>query len=457
MEILFTIAAFLILVGIVVTIHEGGHFITAVLCRIKVLEFSIGFGPKIFSKNLNIKGDQVLFTLRALPLGGFVKPLDQSALTAEEWEKMPEEEKSRSFANAKKWKKALMVFGGPFSNFVLAFILFLIAFSFVGTKGLPATVGEIVPNSPFVSSGLKIGDVIEKIDNKKITFSNDAHAYIANAAINGDKINILTSDQRNHIVDLSTVNLKELDDDISALTGLYFQGKIGTVVVDEIIPNSGAQKADLKAGDKIIALEGQEIKDLNKFMRRIKYFEKENITLTIERDGQLIEKTVIPEKTVQKNGKTTNIIGIMWEVPSSNLTTVHLGFTESAVQSFERVASSTWTTLVSIKKLVTAELSSKALSGPLSIADYSGKSAKHGLYTYLIMMAAISIAVGVFNLLPIPMLDGGHLLQYFIESIRNKDFTMSQQENFQYIGIATMTGIFVFAIINDINKYFSIF
>ena len=147
----------------------------------------------------------------------------------------------------------------------------------------------------------------------------------------------------------------------------------------------------------------------------------------------------------------------MWEVPSSNLTTVHLGFTESAVQSFERVASSTWTTLVSIKKLVTAELSSKALSGPLSIADYSGKSAKHGLYTYLIMMAAISIAVGVFNLLPIPMLDGGHLLQYFIESIRNKDFTMSQQENFQYIGIATMTGIFVFAIINDINKYFSIF
>lgn len=457
MEILFTICAFLLLVGIVVTIHEGGHFITALLCKIKILEFSIGFGPKIFSKNIKIKGDEILFTLRLLPLGGFVKPLEQQAVTPEEWEKLPELEKNRSFANAAKWKKALMVFGGPFSNFVLAFFLFIFAFAFVGNKGLPAVVGEILPNSPFVNSNLQIGDKIEKINGKKVTFVNDAHSHIANAAISGDKINILTSNNTNHIVDFSNTSLKELDDDISIITGLYFQGPLGNIVIDSIIPGSGADKADLKAGDKILSFEGYTSSDLNKFMRKIKYSKNETISLTIERNGEVLEKNIIPDTTVHKNGQKTNTIGIKWTAPESSLTTVHLGITESIQQSFDRVVTSTWTTLVSIKKLVTAELSTKALSGPISIADYSGRSAKHGLYSYLIMMAAISIAVGVFNLLPIPLLDGGHLLQYLIETVRQKDFTIKQLENIQLIGIATMACLFIFAITNDINKYFSLF
>ncbi len=451
MDILFTLAAFLLLIGIVVTIHEGGHFFTALACKIKIIEFSIGFGPKVFQKKVG--NDGLLFTLRALPLGGFVKPLDKSYLTEEEWNALPEDVKARSFMQSPRWKRALMVAGGPASNFVLAFFLFLFASTMIGNKSFPAIIGEILPNSVFAKSGIKEGELIIQINDKKTNSLNDAQNIIAHTAINGEKIEVITENNNRYDVDFSKINLRELSDDLGLLTGIYFQGAIGNVAITQITPGGVAEKIGMKNGDVIISVNNVKTQDINKLLRMIRNNPNKEITIEYQRGEEtIVKKTKLGAEI--RSGLEVGVLGFSFDIPNQKeLPTIQTGFIEGIENSFTKLINSTWTTVVSIKKLVTGEISTKAISGPLAIADYSGKSAQRGLYTYLMMMAAISIAVGVFNLLPIPLLDGGHLAQYAIESIRGKEFTIKQLENLQYIGIATMTGLFTFAMVNDINKY----
>ncbi len=456
MDLIFTVLAFLVLIGIIVTIHEGGHFLTAIWCNIKVMEFSLGFGPKILEKTWKIKNDPVLFTIRLLPLGGFVKPLDQQSTSAEEWEKLTEQDKSRTFKNAPRYKKALMVFGGPFANFVLAFVVYLFASTVIGNRGLPATISEISQDSVFQNSGMKVGDTIQSIDGKNVYFSSEAQTHIINAAFSGNNINIKTEQGTSHNVDFSSFKMYDIDESISDKIGLFFQGRKGEVQINQIMPNSPAEKVGLKVGDIILALDNQKINELDQVLKTIKSSDKADFDLTIKREKEVINVLVSPT-FVKENGKQIRLMGVVLSVPNSEMKKVHLGMIEGVEQSFYKLYTSTWTTLVSIKKLIFGEISTKAIAGPISIADYSGKSAKSSFYTYLLMIASISIAVGVFNLLPIPMLDGGHLTQYFIESITRKDFSPKQLERFQYFGIVTMSSFFLFAIVNDLNRYFEFF
>jgi regulator of sigma E protease len=451
MDILYTILAFLLLVGIVVTIHEGGHFFTAIYSGMKVVEFSIGFGPKILQKKIG--KDQVLFTLRLFPLGGFVKPLDESLMSAEEWAALPESEKNRSFMNSPRWKKAAMVFGGPFSNFILAFIIFFIAFTIVGTQGVTPVVGEVLKGSEVAKSGLIEGDIIKAINDKPVNFISDSNSKIAAAAINGDVITITTERNTKHTLDFSNVDLKNLSDDLGQVTGLYFQGKVGSVVLKQVFEDGVAAKEGFKPGDIISSVNGIKINDLSKLLRIIRLNPGKAVEITYIRDGITLTKTVEVASKFEL-GTQVGKLGVELESKGKDQSkTIHFGLMEGISESAQYVVSYTWTNIISIKKMITGELSTKALSGPLSIADYSGKSAKRGLFTYLLLMASISIAVGVFNLMPVPMLDGGHLFQYAIETVRGKNFTNKQHTYFQYIGIAVMTCLFTFAIVNDIHKY----
>ncbi len=456
MDLLFTILAFLILIGIIVSIHEGGHFLTAIWCNIKVMEFSIGFGPKILEKNWKIKNDSVLFTLRLLPLGGFVKPLDQQAVSIEEWNNLSEEDRKRTFKDAPRYKKSIMVFGGPFANFVLAFVVYLFASTIVGNQGLPATVSEISKDSVFQNSGIKPGDTIKSVDGKNVYFSNEAQTHIINAAFSGSKMTIETEKGSTHNIDFSSFKMYEVDESIVDKIGLFFQGRKGEVRINQIMPNSAAAKVGLEVGDIILALDSTKVDELEQIFKTVKNSPKETFELTIKR-GESIQNVSISPTIHNENGKNSRLMGVILEVPNTQLKKVHLSFFEGIEHSFYKLYTSTWTTIVSIKKLIFGEISTKAIAGPISIADYSGKSAKTSFYTYLLMIASISIAVGVFNLLPIPMLDGGHLTQYFIESLTGKDFSPKQLERFQYLGIVAMTSFFLFAIINDINRYFEFF
>ena len=452
MEIIISVAAFFLLIGIIITIHEGGHFMIGKWCGIRMLEFSIGFGPKIFQKKIG--KDQTLFTLRLLPLGGFVKPLDQSSVKTEEWNNLSESEKARSFANAKRWKKTLMVAGGPFSNFVLAFIVYFLAMTVVGTKGIEPIISEVVPNSVFANAGIKEGDKIEEVNGNKVKVLGDAYSMLVNGMIQGHKTIVKTNREDNIILDFSQVDLKNMSQDIGETLGVYFTGNIGDVTVKKVNEGSPAEKAGIKENDKLISVNNKEFKNIDRAVSFINKHPGEQLSLQVQRDGKTINLNVIPK--LEKDGnKEIRRIGVQFQLENiKDVKTIHYTVNEALWNSTQKVWDSTYTTLISIKKLVLGQLSTKSISGPVAIADYSGKSAQHGLFQYMLMIAAISIAVGVFNLMPIPALDGGHLAQYAIEWVIGKDLNPKILHYSQIIGFGFIMGVFAMSMCNDIFKYF---
>lgn len=450
MEILISIAAFLVLIGIVITIHEGGHFLIGKWCGIKMLEFSIGFGPKIYQRK--ITKDETLFTLRLIPLGGFVKALDKAGLYDEEWEALSEKEKSRSFNVASRWKKVLMVAGGPFANFVLAFFVYFIAMNIVGTKGMEPIIGEVVTQGAFDKAGVKAGDKIELINGNKVKVLGDAYSMLMNGMIQGQKM-LVTTNRQNVVLDFSNVDLKNISNDPGKILGMYFSGAMGEIIITKVNENSAASKAGLKEGDKLLGVNNEESKNIDKVIHFINAHPNINISLMIERNGKLLTLPITP--TLEKNGsKEIGRIGVQFDLKNiEELKTIHYTVEEALWNSTQRVWDSTYTTIISIKKLLTGQLSPKAMSGPLAIADYSGKSAQHGLFQYMMMIAAISIGIGVFNLLPIPVLDGGHLAQYGIEWILGHDLPPKILHYSQVVGFSVIMGIFGFSMCNDLLKY----
>lgn len=451
MDILYTIVAFLLLVGVIVAIHEGGHFIVGRMCGIKMMEFSIGFGPKIFSKRFG--KDNTLFTLRAFPLGGFVKPFDQSLISEQEWEKVSEKDKKRTFTNAKRSKKALMVFGGPLANFVLAFFLYLIALTFVGAKGYEPIIYEISPESPFAVTTLLPGEKITEVNYNKVKLNGDVYPPLINGMIQGSNVVISTDKQKNINVDLSGINLREVEKNAYSVLGLYFEGNIGDVMIDNVVKDSPASKAGLKKQDIILSVNGKELNEINKTIELIKDNPEKELSFVVLRGEEKINLIVKPEMVIEKNNEVGKVGASLSLINFKEPSVVYYDFNEAVWGSFVKVWDSSYTTLVSIGKLVTGEFSTKSLSGPLSIADYSGKSAKLGLFQYLIMMATISIAIGIFNLLPIPVLDGGYLLQYGIEWAFGKSVYPKVLYYTQVVGLGMLMGVFSMSIFNDLMKY----
>lgn len=451
---LTTIFAFLLLVGVIITIHEGGHFLVGRLVGMRILEFSIGFGPKIYEGEFGKPGDKFKFTLRLLPLGGFVKPLDKSSVSKEQWEEMSVEEKSRSYPFIARWKKFLMVAGGPMSNFVLAFLIYLLSFGIVGSEGVDTSIAEVIPHSVAEKSGIKVGEKVLSIDDKKVTLLSEAFPKLVNKLLNSEKVKIVT-DSGEHTINYKEVDLTKMNpNDIGELMGFYFAGSKGQTQLIEVTEGDVADKAGVKKDDILLGINGEKISDINTLIRRIGKNPNKEIDLNLLRSNKEINIKVIP-RSVMENGFPVGKIGIKASVKNpTNLTKVQYGLGTAIISSFEKTIDNTVTTLISIKNLATGKLSMKSLSGPMSIADVSGKTFERGWDTYLITMASISIAIGVFNLLPIPALDGGHLLQFMIEYLIRKDIPEKILHKVQYGGLFVLMSIFVIAFINDITKYF---
>lgn len=450
MDLVITVCAFLLLIGVVITIHESGHFLMAQIGNIKILEFSIGFGKQIFSKKLG--KDQTLFTLRILPLGGFVKPLEKSALSDKDWESLSELDKKRTLTNASRTKKALMVAGGPVFNFILAFVLYIFISSVIGTSLVPARIAEITPTSLFAKAGVNEGETIIEINSQKIKNLNDAFSLLANNAIKGNDISLKT-DKNLYKIEFSKLDLKKMDDNISKLMGLYFASAPGQIIVKQTNDKSPAKNAGLLPEDIIKKVNNIEINDLGKFIRLLSGSAEKTVQMEIMRKDTPIILTITPEAKEEK-GNVVGKIGASFKTVQVSVQPIEkMDIIDAISYSGQKVWDGSYTTLISLGKLVTGQLSMKTISGPLAIADYSGKSAKIGLYAYISVMAAISIAVGVFNLLPIPMLDGGLLVQYAIESIRKKDLTEEILKKLQFVGVSILGSMFFIAMFNDIIKY----
>lgn len=453
-HILFSLLMFLIMIGIIVAIHEGGHFITGRLCNIRMLEYCIGFGKKpIFQKRMG--KDQTLVTIRLFPIGGFVKPLQEPPEGDSEerkfWDSLPEEEKNRALERAPRWKRALMVFGGPASNFILAFFVLFGAYTLVGERIYKPMVSDVVQGSVFEQSGFIVGDEIATINGEKMPSAAKAHETLIFNYIKGGKVEVVTTSDKKAFLSFESKKLGDFKNPAEEI-GLYVSGKFGKILVDNISEEGTAKAAGIQKGDIIVALDGVKMNNVSRVISTVGYTPKETIDFTILRDGKEQIITVVPKYNQNSKRKLVGV-ELISESVEDNAIVKRYGILEAIKTSYDKVVSSTTMQAIAIKKLITGELSYKNLSSPISMADYSGLTAKQGVFQYLSYIALISIAVGLFNLLPVPVLDGGHLVILAVEGARQKDLSTRTMLNLQRVGILMIVSVFIIALVNDMSKY----
>jgi len=423
-----TFVYFLIVIGVLVFVHELGHFIMAKRAGVRVEKFSLGMGPKIVGYK---KGDTE-YVLSWLPLGGYVKMAGEN----------PDEEPTGDpgeFQSKTVWQRAVIAATGPITNIVLAFVIMPLVFM-VGTYTIgPAVVGFVEKGSPADKAGFRIGDAIEDINGRRITDWEKAAMLIA---VNPDT-DIRVTISRNG--ENSTLILRpELDRERNIGTsGLYpdYPVEIGKLRQD--FP---AEKAGLKVHDRIIAIDGMTVYYWNQFSTAVKDSKGKKLALTIEREGKRMQVDVTP---VKSEGRY--VIGVEPIIP---LIFKRYGFFDSLRLGYDKTLEAIDLTLITLKKLVTFNLSIKTLGGPVMIAQMSGQAAAAGLSAFLSLLAMISISLGILNLLPIPVLDGGLILFLIIEAIRKKPLEKKTMEVAQSIGAGLLITLIAVVSYNDVMRMF---
>ncbi len=424
------VLAFLILIGVLIWFHELGHFLMAKLFGVKVEIFSIGFGPVILSKKVG----ETEYRLSALPLGGFVK------LYGEE----EQIEDKRAFSSKPNWQKILIAFGGPLFNFILAILLFaLIAMvgrqvpKYVYEKPL---VGHVVENSIAYKLGIKERDIILEINSKKVQNWKEVESTVFE--------NILAKEWSVKVLrDEEEINLF-LKDSISKSAGFGAEPWL-PAIVGKVIEDSPASQVGLQAGDKILKVNGKEIRGWYELVKHVRESKDRPVLLTIQRGDSIEEKTVIP-KVDPRTGMP--ILGIAPYVETMKTKESPL---QALSEGFQRTYMLSLLSLKALWSLVTGGLSIKTLGGPIAIAQLAGESAQHGLIPFIGMMAFISVQLAIFNLVPLPILDGGLILLFLMESIRRKPFSPKFKEAWVKAGYAIIIVLAGFVILNDILRILS--
>ncbi len=423
-----TFLYFLIVIGVLVFVHEFGHFLMAKRAGVRVEKFSLGMGPKLVGYK---KGDTE-YVISALPLGGYVKMAGENP--DEEPTGAPDEFQSKSV-----WQRAIIAATGPLTNIVLAFIIMPLVFM-VGTytEG-PAKVGYVESGSPAESAGFKAGDVITAINGRSISDWTKALSLIA---VNPDTDLRVTVDREGA---KETLVLRP-----AAATDLKI-GMSGLVPdmpaeIGKLKPGFPAEKAGLKETDKILAVDGKTVYHWNQFSSLVRDSKGKALNLTVERLGKRMEFSLAAR---EDSGRY--VIGVE---PVIHMVFKKYGFIESLHLGFDKTIEAIDLTVITLKKLVTLSLSIKTLGGPVMIAQMSGQAAAAGLSAFLSLLAMISISLGILNLLPIPILDGGLILFLVIEAIRKKPVSRRAMEVSQSIGAAILITLIAVVSYNDVMRMF---
>ncbi len=436
---------FLVVLGVLVTFHEFGHFIVARWAGVRVLKFSLGFGPKVLSRQI---GDTE-YLLSAIPLGGYVKMFGEDI-----GETVPPEERQHSFSHKSLWKRTLIVAAGPGFNFFLSYLIFS-AWLAVGAPlpiptfaELSPTIDALRPDSPAGRAGLHVGDRITRIDEQEITTKNEIYVTVAESHGRSLAVEV----RRDHTLKTYVVT-PELYDPEDVEHPLYVIGiEEAAPIVTAVMPDMPAALAGVREGDRILEIQGEAIHTWAQMTRIIKSHPNDPLATQVDREGAVVTMTIIPEPhEVTDNGIQTTIgkIGIMGSGrsvirASSPLTAV--------VQGVKATWGWSELTVVGIYKMLTGEISSKNIGGPIMIASASGTAAERGLPDVMFFVAILSINLGILNLLPIPVLDGGHLFFFACEAIMGRPLAERQREFTQQVGLVLLFGIMIFAFFNDIQR-----
>jgi len=453
MNFLSYLVPFAVALGLLIIVHEAGHFFIARWCGVKVLRFSVGFGRPLLMRRFG--RDATELAIGAFPLGGYVKMLDER-----EGEVSPAE-LPRAFNRQNVAKRFAIVLAGPTANFLLAIVLYWALFIH-GVEELRPVLGAPVAQSTAERAGVEEGEVVRRVGEREIATWQELRWEILQRALEKGVVVVETINPRQEInvrhMDLSQLETADLEGDVLETIGLRFYRPVVAPIVAKVTTGSVAEAAGLQPNDRIASVNGEETPDWAKVVGLISRSPGREIALEFVRDG--VSKTVrLTPAEVEDHGRRIGRIGMAVQdsgvARPELLTEVRYG----VVEALGKAARQTWETSVfSLKmmgRMVVGELSWKNLSGPVTIADYAGQSARMGWSHYLRFLALISISLGVLNLLPIPLLDGGHLMYYIVEIIRGGPVSERVMEIGQQIGLALLVMLMAFAFYNDINRLIS--
>ncbi len=453
MSLLFTLAAFALALGILIVVHELGHYWVARWCGVKVLRFSIGFGKPLAARKLGRDGTE--WVLAAFPLGGYVKMLDER-----EGEVAPHE-LPRAFNRQSVWRRILIVAAGPVANFLLAIALYWLLF-ISGVPGVKPVLGQPTSGSPAAVAGFQPGELMTSIDGEAVVTWQDTRWLLLKRVVSKQGIKIETRNDRGEIhfrtLETSSLTADDLDGDFLEKLGLTHFRPLLKPVAGKLVAGGAGEKAGMQVGDVVVAVNGETIERWEDLVQWVRDHPERALDFEIQRGDQLLRLPVTPS-AANEQGKVVGKIGAAPQVDAE------LGkklLTEVRYPPFQALGAAlhkTWDTSVfslnMLGRMVVGQVSFKNISGPITIADYAGQSAQMGWLPYLSFLALISISLGVLNLLPIPLLDGGHLMYYMAEILKGSPVSERAMEIGQQVGMALLMVLMAFAFYNDINRLLS--
>jgi len=452
MDFIVSVLSFIVALGLLIAIHEFGHFWVARKVGVKVHRFSIGFGRPIYKRTFT--EDNIEFVVAAIPLGGYVKMLDERE------EDVPAEELHRAFNRKSLGERFAVVFAGPALNFIFAFILYWLLFV-IGISGLKPIVDAVEPNSPFALAGLQAGDEILSVDGRHTPTLEAVRMGLIETVIDQKVVDVNVKQdalERTLKLDLTETPVDSISKNLLQYLGITpYRPKLIPVVGD-VVEGGAGEKAGLLNKDRILRADDTEFDDWVKWAEYVRARPNQLMRLTVLRDGIEISLDLTPAVIETQNGNIGRV-GLMPFVPEDfyqdMMAKQHYGPLESISASVVKTWDMSVLTLQMLWKMLTGQASLENISGPISIAHYAGQSAQIGILPFLSFMAIISVSLGVLNLLPIPLLDGGHLMYYVIEFFRGNPVSENGQLLGQKIGIVFLGCLMFVAIFNDISRIFS--
>ena len=447
---LITIASFIFALGLLITFHELGHYFVARLCNVKVLRFSLGFGKQLYARRAG--RDQTEWAIAAFPLGGYVKMLDERE------GEVAASELPRAFNRQSVSKRFAIVIAGPIANFMLAILLYWVIFV-AGVPGMKPYIDTPVAGSPAAAAGLQNGDLIRKLDGEDMASWQDLRWALLDRGVKLGQVAVEVESPRGDIIsrslDLSGLRIAEIDATFLDSIGLSPYRLKVKARMGQITAGGAAQSAGLQSGDEVLAVDGKAPAGWEGFVEIIRGSPGKRLDLIVLRKGSELAITLTP-LAVNEGKRTIGKIGAGPQVDERETDRLRVTQKYSPGPALVKAVQKTWeTSIFSLKmlgKMLTGEVSWKNLSGPITIADYAGQSAQLGWLPYLTFLALISISLGVLNLLPVPLLDGGHLMYYIAEVIKGSPVSEQAMEIGSRIGFALLLGLMAFAFYNDINR-----
>jgi regulator of sigma E protease len=448
----FYLAAFALVLGVLIVFHELGHYFAARWCGVKVLRFSVGFGKVLWQRRFG--KDETEWVLSAFPLGGYVQMLDEREKA------VAPEEVHRAFNRQMVGKRSFIVAAGPLANFLLAILLYWGIFMH-GSQELLPILGEPPADSPAAMARIASGEQVRRIDGQAVATWNDLRWQILQKAASNERVELEVINERGEIavrqLYLAAVAEEGWEGDPLARLGLRFYRPDIPAVIGSTSRGGPAALAGLLPGDRVLRIDGKDIGNWHELVMIVREAAGKTLTLDVERQGGVFSAAVVPE-AVTDSGQRIGRIGIgVAESPEGQRelrTFVRYGFAEAAAKAIVETGEQSLFSLRMLGKMLIGEVSWKNLSGPVTIADYAGQSAKLGLDYYVKFMALVSISLGVLNLLPIPVLDGGHLMYHMIEVVRRKPLSERAMAIGQQLGLAILFSLMAFAFFNDLTRLF---